>query len=160
MKYKPAPLKIIQPNSPISPPVATRSYSVHASLIPQPPQRAWLSFPRRHTATTTTITARASGPPLTPRALKVARTNRGAQTYALVAFVIFLGLLTVWVPATVNRVYSLATNGKVNFAMNLMAAIVLPLQGFFNCVIYLFFSRSELKKESRKLAQKIRNSWI
>jgi hypothetical protein len=34
--------------------------------------------------------------------------------------------------------------------MNIVAAIVLPLQGFFNCLIYLFFSRAELCKEYRK----------
>jgi hypothetical protein len=40
--------------------------------------------------------------------------------------------------------------------MNMMAAIVLPLQGFFNCVIYLFFSRAELRREMKRFSDRIR----
>lgn len=77
------------------------------------------------------------------------RTNRGAKTYTLVAFVIFLALLIVWVPATVNRIWGLIA-GKVPIGIDIAAGIVLPLQGFFNCVVYLFFSRAELRMEVRK----------
>jgi hypothetical protein len=48
------------------------------------------------------------------------------------------------VPSTINRVYGLAEHNKANFGLNLAAAIVLPLQGFFNTCIYLFTSRREM----------------
>ena len=56
-------------------------------------------------------------------------------------------MLIVWVPSTVNRVYGLVTvksDGGINFALNLAAAAVLPLQGLFNACIFCFTSRVEL----------------
>jgi len=63
-------------------------------------------------------------------------------------------MLAVWVPSTANRVYGVVSSGKgVNFGLSVAAAIVLPLQGFFNTLIYLFTSRRELfggrKKDAR-----------
>jgi hypothetical protein len=60
----------------------------------------------------------------------------------------------------VNRVYGVVAkapgNPKVSVPMNMMAAIVLPLQGFFNCVIYLFFSRAELRREMKRFSDRFR----
>jgi hypothetical protein len=53
-------------------------------------------------------------------------------------------MLSVWVPSTANRVYGVVRSNHVNFGLNVAAAIVLPLQGFFNTLIYLFTSRREL----------------
>ena len=66
------------------------------------------------------------------------------------------------VPATINRVWGLKfAKSNPNLAMNLMAAFVLPLQGFFNCLIYLFFSRQELRKEYHRTVTRLRNTkWI
>ena len=67
---------------------------------------------------------------------------RGAQTYAHVAILLFIIMVIYWVPSTVNRLYSF--NHPPNFGLNVAAAAVQPLQGFFNCVIYCFTSRSQL----------------
>jgi hypothetical protein len=42
--------------------------------------------------------------------------------------------------------------------MNYMSALVLPLQGFFNCVIYCFFSRKNLYMEFHKMINHIRGT--
>jgi hypothetical protein len=92
--------------------------------------------------------------PITPR--MNAKLNRGARVYAQVAFLLYVVMLVVWVPSTVNRAYSLAQPDKVNFGLNLAASIVLPLQGFFNAFIYIFTSRKELMKIYRKVTGRVR----
>jgi hypothetical protein len=90
-----------------------------------------------------------------------ARTNRGARTYARVAFLLYVAMLIVWVPSTVNRVYGLVAiknNGGVNFALNLAAAAVLPLQGLFNAFVFCFTSRVELGRRFRLLLNSVRQS--
>lgn len=45
-------------------------------------------------------------------------------------------------PSSVNRIYSLAHPTTPNYPLNLVAATVLPLQGFWNSLIYLTTSHS------------------
>lgn len=44
------------------------------------------------------------------------------------------------VPSTVNRAYSLAYPNSHNFALNYVSSFVLPLQGFWNSIIYMSIS--------------------
>jgi hypothetical protein len=71
-------------------------------------------------------------------------------------------MLIVWVPSTVNRVYGLVAathNGGINFALNLAAAAVLPLQGLFNACVFCFTSRVELgRRFGRIFGQRRRQS--
>jgi hypothetical protein len=101
----------------------------------------------RRTEYTTSITGPSSPPVTPPQILQPRHINtnamRGAQTYAHVAILLFIVMLVVWVPSTINRVYSFTH--RPNFGLNVAAATVLPLQGFFNCVIYCFTSRTQLK---------------
>ncbi|KAF2399576.1 hypothetical protein EJ06DRAFT_522455 [Trichodelitschia bisporula] len=95
-----------------------------------------------------TVTTVVSTPPTgVPYTQQKSRTNHGVRRYALVAFMIFIALLVVWVPATVNRVWGLVSLNHTNFAINAVSAAVLPLQGFLNGCVYLFFSRVELAAE-------------
>ncbi|KAL1645226.1 hypothetical protein SLS58_003933 [Diplodia intermedia] len=71
--------------------------------------------------------------------------NDAAMGYAKVAFLMFLALFFVWIPSTANRVYALANPDKVNFPLNITAAIVLPTQGFWNFLIYVCTSWSQCK---------------
>ncbi|OJD36947.1 g-protein coupled receptor [Diplodia corticola] len=71
--------------------------------------------------------------------------NDAAWGYAKVAFLMFLALFVVWIPSTVNRVYALAYPDEVNFPLNVTAAFVLPMQGFWNFVIYVCTSWSQCK---------------
>lgn len=70
----------------------------------------------------------------------------GARTYAQVSFILFLVMLSVWVPSTANRVYGLLNGHRYHVPLNVAAAVVLPLQGFFNACIYVFTSRRELAR--------------
>jgi hypothetical protein len=44
------------------------------------------------------------------------------------------------VPSTINRAYSLAHPDNVSFGLNFVGAFVLPLQGFWNSLIYISIS--------------------
>jgi hypothetical protein len=77
-----------------------------------------------------------------------ASSRSNALTYARVAFALFIIMLVIWVPSTVNRVYQLirvsSASHAVSVALNYAAACVLPLQGFFNAAIYLFIGRRDM----------------
>lgn len=60
--------------------------------------------------------------------------------YTKVALLFAASILVTWVPASVNRVYGLFHQADPSFGTNVASAIVLPLQGFWNSVI--FFSTS------------------
>ena len=131
----------------IRPPVPPKDakYTSSRSQTPSYYNRSQRSS--RRTEYTASITGPGS-PPITPPqnlTLRHINTNamRGAQTYAHVAILLFIVMLIVWVPSTVNRVYSFSH--PPNFGLNVAAAAVLPLQGFFNCVIYCFTSRTQLR---------------
>ncbi|CAG8215701.1 unnamed protein product [Penicillium nalgiovense] len=47
---------------------------------------------------------------------------------------------TLQVPSTINRVYSLARPNNFNFSLNYASSFVLPLQGFWNSLIYVSIS--------------------
>jgi hypothetical protein len=47
---------------------------------------------------------------------------------------------TSQVPSTINRVYSLARPNDFNFSLNYASSFVLPLQGFWNSLIYVSIS--------------------
>jgi hypothetical protein len=50
--------------------------------------------------------------------------------YTKVAMLFAISILITWVPASVNRVYGLRYPEKPSFVLNILSAIVLPLQGF------------------------------
>jgi len=76
--------------------------------------------------------------------------NAASWGYTRIAFIFFVALLVTWVPSSVNRVYSLAHPEKLNFPMHFVASLVLPLQGFWNGLIYFTTSLSESKKLWRR----------
>jgi hypothetical protein len=56
--------------------------------------------------------------------------------YTKVALLFAISILITWVPASINRVYGLRFPKNPSFALNVGSALVLPLQGFWNTVIY------------------------
>jgi len=56
--------------------------------------------------------------------------------YFRVAMLFAVSILITWVPASVNRVYGLRYPEHPSYILNIGSAIVLPLQGFWNTVIY------------------------
>jgi len=66
--------------------------------------------------------------------------NRAAVSYCKCALLFFIAALVTWVPSTVNRVVTLVHPDDKIFALNYASGLVLPLQGFWNAIIYIFTS--------------------
>ncbi len=109
--------------------------------------------------TTSTITSTRPREPKKPRAFgKIAKTWRKFRTklgnldpiklaYLRTSFVFAISILVTWTPSSINRVYSLIYPARTSYALNLAGAIVLPLQGLWNAVIFTATSWTVLKEE-------------
>lgn len=71
--------------------------------------------------------------------------NTAAWSYARCAILFFTAILITWLPSSANRVYSVVHPGFASVPLEIMSAIVLPLQGFWNAVIYITTSWSACK---------------
>jgi hypothetical protein len=72
-------------------------------------------------------------------------TDEAAVSYAKVAVLFFTAMLITWIPASANRLYILI-DGKASVQLGYVSAFVLPLQGFWNALIYYYTSRSACKQ--------------
>ncbi|KAL2044430.1 hypothetical protein N7G274_003135 [Stereocaulon virgatum] len=77
--------------------------------------------------------------------------NADAWLYARVAFLFFCALLISWVPSSINRVNSLAHPSRLNFGLNYVETLVLPLQGFLNAVVYVITSQTACRNLWRSI---------
>ncbi|KKY26432.1 putative camp receptor-like protein [Phaeomoniella chlamydospora] len=66
--------------------------------------------------------------------------NKAALSYARVAVLFFAAILVTWVPSTINRVFTLVHPDVDSYPLNFLSALVLPLQGLWNAIIYIFTS--------------------
>jgi hypothetical protein len=66
--------------------------------------------------------------------------NSAAINYFKCALLFFIALLVTWVPSTANRVVTLVHPDDAIFGLNYTSGLVLPLQGFWNAIIYIFAS--------------------
>ncbi|ETS80519.1 hypothetical protein PFICI_08048 [Pestalotiopsis fici W106-1] len=71
--------------------------------------------------------------------------NTAAWSYARCAILFFTAILITWIPSSANRVFSVVHPGEASIPLEFMSAIVLPLQGFWNAVIYISTSWSACK---------------
>lgn len=85
--------------------------------------------------------------PQTRGAAAVPQRNRANQdatnaawSYTKCALLFFTAMLVTWIPSSANRVYSVIHVNNVNLTLEYMSAFVLPLQGFWNAVIYIMTS--------------------
>lgn len=62
--------------------------------------------------------------------------NSAAWSYAKVAILFFTAMLVTWIPSSANRVFSVVHPGKTSTPLEYMSALVLPLQGLWNGLIY------------------------
>ncbi|CAO2657270.1 Nn.00g033960.m01.CDS01 [Neocucurbitaria sp. VM-36] len=90
-----------------------------------------------------------------PSRARTAEGNAAAIAYLKVAFLMFLALFVVWLPSSVNRVYQFVHKDEPSYALNVISAIVLPLQGAWNATIYIFTTRSECKRAYGLIRSKI-----
>ena len=77
-------------------------------------------------------------------------------SYYKCALLFFVAVVVTWVPSSANRIYSLVFPEKVSFGLSLAAGLVLPLQGFWNTLIYIATSWLTCKALFRKLVGKIK----
>ncbi|KAF3762689.1 hypothetical protein M406DRAFT_341858 [Cryphonectria parasitica EP155] len=62
--------------------------------------------------------------------------------YLRTSFVFAISILVTWTPSSINRVYTLIYPDRASYGLNIAAAVVLPLQGVWNAVIYFTTSPS------------------
>ncbi|KFZ12514.1 hypothetical protein V501_04167 [Pseudogymnoascus sp. VKM F-4519 (FW-2642)] len=70
--------------------------------------------------------------------------NSITWTYSKVAMLFLLALLVTWIPPTSNRIYNFV-NSAPNFTLSYLSALVVPLQGFWNSIIYVATSYAAVK---------------
>jgi hypothetical protein len=66
--------------------------------------------------------------------------NNAAWSYTKCALLFFTAMLVTWIPSSANRVYSVVHTNEVSTPLEYMSAFVLPLQGFWNALIYIVTS--------------------
>ncbi|KAH8888787.1 family A G protein-coupled receptor-like protein [Thozetella sp. PMI_491] len=66
--------------------------------------------------------------------------NNAAWSYTKCAILFFTAMLVTWIPSSANRVYSVIHAKDTSLPLEYMSAFVLPLQGFWNAVIYIVTS--------------------
>lgn len=71
--------------------------------------------------------------------------NNAAWAYTKCAILFFTALLVTWIPSSANRVYSFIHAPQTLPPLEIMSAFVLPLQGFWNSIIYIVTSWAACK---------------
>ncbi|RGP67963.1 hypothetical protein FSPOR_5624 [Fusarium sporotrichioides] len=71
--------------------------------------------------------------------------DEAAMSYAKTALLFFTAMLITWIPASANRLYILI-DGHASVQLGYVSAFVLPLQGFWNALIYYYTSRAACKQ--------------
>jgi len=97
--------------------------------------------PNQNNVTTESHTAVRAGTganPLRRRALYEA--NNATWSYTKCSLLFFTAMLVTWIPSSANRVYSVVHHGHASMPLEYMSAFVLPLQGFWNAIIYMVTS--------------------
>lgn len=67
--------------------------------------------------------------------------------YLRTSFVFAISVLVTWTPSSINRVYTLIYPDRASYGLNIAAAVVLPLQGVWNAVIYFTTSWTIFREE-------------
>ncbi|KAM0277838.1 hypothetical protein ACHAQH_005542 [Verticillium albo-atrum] len=162
-----APSHTRQPDSPTVPSAAlTDPPHIHGAG----PVQSWHSSIERapsrvanHARFETMISS--SPPPLAPRKSLLGFMRSGLQkfnaklqgldpvklAYLRTSFIFAISILVTWTPSSINRVNDLVNPGQVSFGLNVATAIVLPLQGVWNAVIYFMTSWTTVKEEYHRV---------
>ncbi|TGJ87176.1 hypothetical protein E0Z10_g1628 [Xylaria hypoxylon] len=69
--------------------------------------------------------------------------------YLRTSFVFAVSVLITWTPSSINRVHDIVKPNEFSYPLNLASAIVLPLQGLWNAVIFFSTSWPALRQEVR-----------
>jgi hypothetical protein len=77
--------------------------------------------------------------------------NRAAINYCKCALLFSAAMIVTWVPSTLNRLVTLVRPNDPIFGLAYASALVLPLQGFWNAIIYIFTSLPACKALMRRI---------
>lgn len=102
-----------------------------------------------------TRTATSSGPAVRSARRRNYEVNNAAWAYTKCAILFFTALLITWIPSSANRLYSFIHPSTLP-ALEFMSAFVLPLQGFWNAIIYAITSWKACKNLWGDLRQRRR----
>ncbi len=58
------------------------------------------------------------------------------MAYLRTSFIFGFAVLVTWIPSSVNRLYSIANHGHIDFQLSAVSGTVLPLQGVWNSLIF------------------------
>ncbi|KAI0536701.1 G-protein coupled receptor [Xylaria digitata] len=116
---------------------APGAYSITISSVREPPAVPISSNINMSTSTTVSQSKM--------RRKKSREAGGAAWAYTKCAILFFTALLVTWIPSSTNRVYSLVHGGETVVVLEILSAIVLPLQGFWNAIIYLVTSWAAVK---------------
>ncbi|GAP87585.2 putative G-protein coupled receptor [Rosellinia necatrix] len=123
----------------------SRAYSVTVSSTRDPPPAMAASVD----ASTNTANAGA-------RRRRNHDASSAAWAYTKCAMLFFTALLVTWIPSSANRVYTIAHQGENVVALEILSAIVLPLQGFWNAMIYIVTSWGAVKMFFSDISDRMR----
>ncbi|CCC07904.1 unnamed protein product [Sordaria macrospora k-hell] len=76
--------------------------------------------------------------------------------YLRTSFVFAISILVTWTPSSINRVHSLLYPKNTSYPLNLASAVVLPLQGVWNAVIFMATTWVVLREEVEALWKRSR----
>jgi hypothetical protein len=85
------------------------------------------------------------------RSIPSSDANRAAINYCKCALLFFAAMIVTWVPSTLNRLVTLVHPNDPIFGLNYASGLVLPLQGFWNAIIYIFISLPACKAMMRRI---------
>ncbi|PKS11647.1 hypothetical protein jhhlp_001798 [Lomentospora prolificans] len=77
--------------------------------------------------------------------------HNAAWSYTKCAILFFSAILITWIPSSANRAYSVINNSQSILGLEYAASFVLPLQGLWNCLIYITTSMTGCKTYFREL---------
>lgn len=92
--------------------------------------------PRAKATTKCSTSRRSRFAPLARFVSRLRRLDPVKLAYLRTSFVFALSVLVTWTPSSINRVYALADPSHPNYGLNVASAVVLPLQGVWNAVIF------------------------
>jgi hypothetical protein len=115
----------VEPERLPKPPNAAYSVTISSNRLGQPaPNSVVIQAPPQRSA------------PSQPTRRRNYEANNAAWSYTKCAILFFTAMLVTWIPSSANRVYSVMHVNEVSVPLEYMSAFVLPLQGFWNAIIY------------------------
>jgi hypothetical protein len=152
LEFTPSHQSDISTGSPIQPSSPKIVKTVEVYVTREPAQISSSTRPPGSDSGQTSV-SHESKPTSTPprKSIPSSAANRAAINYCKCALLFFAAVVVTWVPSTLNRLVTLARPNDPVFGLNYTSGLVLPLQGFWNAIIYIFTSLPACKALMRRI---------